>query len=129
MLDVKALINKLLEAVSVDYIVGEGTSGNWTYRKWNSGIAECWGRHQYSTTGTTGWGNIYYNTPTATVYYPSSLFIEEPVATAIQTANGIQGMLTVSRSTDTSLTVYNSRGASSGSGTLYFSIHAIGKWK
>lgn len=26
----------------VDYIVAEGTSGVWTYRKWNSGIAECW---------------------------------------------------------------------------------------
>ena len=29
---------------SVDYIVDQGTSGIWTYRKWNSGIAECWGR-------------------------------------------------------------------------------------
>ena len=25
-----------------DYIVETGTSGIWTYRKWNSGIAECW---------------------------------------------------------------------------------------
>lgn len=49
MLDMKALINKLLEAVSVDYVVEEGASGIWTYRKWNSGIAECWG----ITTGTT----------------------------------------------------------------------------
>lgn len=24
-----------------DYIVAQGTSGIWTYRKWNSGIAEC----------------------------------------------------------------------------------------
>ncbi len=29
---------------AVDYIVEQGTSGIWTYRKWNSGIAECWGR-------------------------------------------------------------------------------------
>lgn len=26
-----------------DYIVEQGTDGIWTYRKWNSGIAECWG--------------------------------------------------------------------------------------
>lgn len=26
-----------------DYIVQRGTSGIWTYRKWNSGDAECWG--------------------------------------------------------------------------------------
>lgn len=32
-----------------DYIVEQGTSGIWTYRKWNSGIAECWGRSAEST--------------------------------------------------------------------------------
>lgn len=26
-----------------DYVVDQGTSGNWTYRKWNSGVAELWG--------------------------------------------------------------------------------------
>ena len=25
-----------------DYIIKQGTSGIWTYRKWNSGILECW---------------------------------------------------------------------------------------
>ena len=25
-----------------DYVVEQGISDNWTYRKWNSGIAECW---------------------------------------------------------------------------------------
>ena len=29
--------------IVVDYIVDQGTSGIWTYRKWASGIAECWG--------------------------------------------------------------------------------------
>ena len=27
-----------------DFVVERGTSGIWTYRKWNSGVAECWGR-------------------------------------------------------------------------------------
>lgn len=27
-----------------EYIVAKGTSGVWTYRKWNSGVAECWGK-------------------------------------------------------------------------------------
>lgn len=26
-----------------DYVVQQGASGIWTYRKWNSGFAECWG--------------------------------------------------------------------------------------
>ena len=33
---------------SVDYIVEQGISGRWTYRKWNSGIAECWGYYSKS---------------------------------------------------------------------------------
>ena len=27
---------------SYDHIVAQGKSGDWTYRKWNSGVAECW---------------------------------------------------------------------------------------
>lgn len=29
-----------------DYIVEQGTSGIWTYRKWNSGLGEYWGKEQ-----------------------------------------------------------------------------------
>ena len=29
-----------------DYIVAQGTSGIWTYRKWSSGILEYWGKEQ-----------------------------------------------------------------------------------
>lgn len=28
-----------------DYIVSQGTSGNWVYRKWNSGFLECYYKH------------------------------------------------------------------------------------
>ena len=38
----------------IDYIVSQGTSGIWTYRKWNSGLAEYWGREQNFTL-ETGW--------------------------------------------------------------------------
>lgn len=44
----KPLITKVKEIAEklgfiADYVVEQGTSGIWTYRKWNSGIAECWG--------------------------------------------------------------------------------------
>ena len=129
MLDVKALLNKLLGAVKVDFVVEEGTSGIWTYRKWNSGIAECWGRYQHHTTGTTQWGSTYYNTPTASIAFPTSFFLEAPVVSALQVSNGIQGMVAVSSVNTATAALYNVRGASSGSGTLIFSVHAIGTWK
>lgn len=34
---------------AVDYIVEEGTSGVWKYRKWNSGTVECWTQESVST--------------------------------------------------------------------------------
>ena len=37
MLDVKALLSKILSAIKVDYIVEQGTDNGWTYRKWDSG--------------------------------------------------------------------------------------------
>lgn len=40
---------------NVDYIVEEGTSGNWTYRKWNSGIVEFWGRQDLTV--PSGWSS------------------------------------------------------------------------
>ena len=32
-----------VDTLKGDYIVEQGTSDDWYYRKWNSGIAECWG--------------------------------------------------------------------------------------
>lgn len=59
-----------------DCIVEQGTSGIWTYRKWNSGVAECWG--EYETTIThyaSAFGGYAYNT---SVDYPTGLFISAP---------------------------------------------------
>lgn len=39
-------------SVSHDYIVAQGTSGIWFYRKWNSGLAEFWGGKQLSGKGS-----------------------------------------------------------------------------
>lgn len=51
-------------AGSRDIIVSQGTSGSWTYRKWNSGIAECWMRWQgtvarYGTSGPSPATSMY----------------------------------------------------------------------
>lgn len=35
-----------------DHVIEQGTSGVWYYRKWASGIAECWTESQQSYTGT-----------------------------------------------------------------------------
>ena len=38
-----ATISSIVSApAAADYVVEQGTSGIWNYRKWNSGRAECW---------------------------------------------------------------------------------------
>ena len=38
-----------------DYVVAQGISGNWRYRKWNSGIAECWAKITQTVTSGDVW--------------------------------------------------------------------------
>jgi hypothetical protein len=46
---------------TADYVVEQGTSGIWTYRKWNSGLAECWGIYTMTSACTKAWGALYYS--------------------------------------------------------------------
>ena len=72
-----------------DYIVEQGTSGIWTYRKWNSGISECWTTSILYTTGNL-WGNLmggygFY----VSCDFPPGLFISPPVTSGNgRTGNG-----------------------------------------
>ena len=52
-----------------DYVVSEGTSGNWRYRKWASGVAECWGQLEDVTTTS---GHFYWDTTV-----PSDITVEQ----------------------------------------------------
>lgn len=67
----------LIRALGVDHVVEQGTSGDWTYRKWNSGIAECWCDYSMgSFSPTSNFGGIYYRILEKT--FPTNFFIEAP---------------------------------------------------
>ena len=44
-----------------DFVVAQGRSGIWTYRKWRSGFAECWCTTSNKVAANTKWGNVYYS--------------------------------------------------------------------
>lgn len=44
-----------------DYIVEQGTSGIWTYRRWKSGIVEAWGSDNADITESNAIGGMYYS--------------------------------------------------------------------
>lgn len=49
---------ELQRDLAADYIVSQGTSGIWTYRKWASGVAECWLESELTLTGSTPVANM-----------------------------------------------------------------------
>ena len=48
-----------ISGVKVDYIIEQGTQGEWTYRKWHSGILEQWGRFEMNVGSWKSWGSVY----------------------------------------------------------------------
>lgn len=45
----------------VDFVVAQGTSGIWRWRKWASGFAECWGATSTPTSTNVQWGGMTYD--------------------------------------------------------------------
>lgn len=135
--EVTSFVNSLdlTGSKAADYIVEQGTSGIWTYRKWASGIAECWGITAETTLSFSAWGDMYEAKVCDAIPFPTNLYITVPtvVANAIPTsgyaimstefsANGV--------TTSQTPTLYAIRpNTASGRITACAHIHAIGKWK
>ena len=113
-------------AGAVDYIVDEGISGIWTYRKWNSGIAECWG--SYTTTGGSSTEGSLYWIGTSTTY-PSGLFISTPITEAILQGNWIGGILNSDSHSKDSFVGYVWTALNTSSYNFIINIRATGRWK
>lgn len=50
--NVGGYIGEYIKPYTADYVVENGSTGIWDYRKWNSGYAECWGN--FSVTPSAG---------------------------------------------------------------------------
>jgi len=59
-----------------DYVIERRTSGIWTYRKWASGDAECWGLWTTTSTFPNAYGGAYESAGSLSKTLPSGLFIE-----------------------------------------------------
>ena len=114
-----------------DCVVEQGTSGSWTYRKWNSGIAECWCAVNDTVTYEVAafGGYLYY---TGAHSYPFN-FISAPTVsynatftsgyTAIIGDQGTVETLNFGR-----VRILSNIGDLQGASVLV-RIHAIGRWK
>lgn len=121
-----------------DYVVSQGTSGVWTYRKWNSGIAECWG--QVNMTTYTGNGNTRVLSGTSSDTYktayrqidvslPSGLFtsVNCVTATALDSGTGVSACCVESWNATTFRMA--TWGAPDSCDNGKPSVHVFGRWK
>lgn len=125
----------LVSNFGVDRIVEVGTSGVYTYRKWSSGIAECWGTHSINMPANAwgSWGSDYDAKAISGFQYPSGLFIEPPVFTMTVSSGATGGWFYLFENTGTAAAtppVYFVRPSSiNWAGSFSVNIMARGKWK
>lgn len=60
-----------------DYVTDAGTSGSWTYRKWNSGKIEAWCGYSFASAASTAWTSPirYWD---KSINIPSGIFTTAP---------------------------------------------------
>ena len=102
-----------------DFVIAQGTSGIWAYRKWNSGIAEAWG----ISTGTTDAGGIYH----ASLSHPFP-YAENPVIAATAYVAG-DWTARIGYVNNTSLTSMEFYVHGFGNHSACARLYVIGRWK
>lgn len=119
-----------------DYVVEQGTSDIWTYRKWNSGIAECWGIYEMGSACDKAWGGLYYsNAITPRINYPFT-FKSRPQETVFLRINKYSAWLYAdsdgsnAMNTTTQTARYGFlRPTTMGQAQATYEFTVIGKWK
>lgn len=118
-----------------DYIVEQGTSGIWTYKKYSSGVIECWTTKQWSTpklTMTAISSSGTYKSNTLSMPFPTDLFIDVENCFNVRFGFMSSGtyLLSVMNSAPSNsvLPVVIVKGGSSTAACSIYA-HAVGRWK
>ena len=117
----------------IDFPIEEKTEGIWSYRKWHSGVAECWGLYPILGAAiTTPWGDLYETAINYQQSFPKGLFIDTPVAhyfAQTSIGGGCLALETVGETTkDYTCSLFPIR-ATPQTVDLTIAIRAVGRWK
>lgn len=120
-----------IDGQQLDYIVEQGTSGIWSYRKWASGVAECWGKRSVDVPVTTTWGSLYNGTVLYTAF--PFTFADKPYCT-VTSEYGTDKVATFvascgNASAENAPSVLLCRPTSKTTLNCIVVYHAYGKWK
>jgi len=109
-----------------DFVIEQGTSSSWNYRKWKSGKKECWRTVTQSITKAGGSGPYYGDG--STVSFPSSFFSSAPMVQMSNSgsADGWLGTTSAATSSATGQPRLYRLASWTGSKSVTLSIYAIG---
>lgn len=129
--DLKAILDEVLPSCAVDYVVEQGTSGGWTYRKWNSGLCEQWymANPGNYTIGTAR--GSWYSGSDITLTYPIEFTTYPSVTGGVWLATDgyiVQLQIKGYGYTTCGFRIVSSGSIAQSSGYIVM-IHAVGKWK
>ena len=115
-----------------DYVIESGFEDGWYYRKWYSGLAECWGDFSHSFSLTDSVNGLYFANAETYETFPVGLFVDlktcfiapQPgyaAITGIELGGGI--------STNRTMSYWPYRVENSLSTSAWISVEARGLWK
>lgn len=129
-------------AAGADYIIAQGTTGVWTWRKWASGIAEMWAVFGADTLEMTAqtWGDLYTASwmgmaiNKSARQYPFA-FVDQPVVTATPIADGANFWCATNTENDTGTSLTHApayqcvRASGATLSTPRIAYYVVGKYK
>lgn len=115
------------EAVA-DFVVARGKTGIWTWERWNSGIAKCWGRTAEKIFAFLGDGPLYYSDTVHSFAYPFALTAVDSVSANVVAEEGcvVPVVLSVNDSVKTSFVRFY---GGSDAVTGHYTFTVMGRWK
>ena len=127
---------RISDSPVADFIIKQGVSGIWNYRKWHSGVAECWGTKEITIDVNGSWGQIFTSSAITetNVTFPFA-FIEVPTVNVSLGGTTAGGFIMTSGAiakpaTKTETGIFEvARGLSAQNVTYKFNYRVVGRWK
>lgn len=123
-------LDKEITDLKTDYVIAYGTQNGWTYRRWDSGLMECYARIKVSFNTNIAWHNVWRSE--VGLYqqtYPVP-FISTPVLVrSFDSDKGTSWALASSGATKSTTGGTMFANAAKVSEAGYLSFFAQGRWK
>lgn len=128
--------------IGADYVIAQGKTGAWTWRKWSSGVAEMWAVFGTDTLAMTAqtWGDLYTASwmgmaiNKSARQYPFA-FVDQPVVTATPIADGANFWCATNTENDTGTSLTHApayqcvRASDATLSTPRIAYYVVGKYK